>query len=48
MEGGRTAHSANGIPIDLSATSTCNLKLQSDKAELIKQVRQLFHTSAQP
>lgn len=36
LPGGRTAHSRFKIPIKLGHTSTCNIKVQSPEAELIK------------
>lgn len=35
LPGGKTAHSRFGVPINIDETSTCNIKQQSPKAELL-------------
>lgn len=37
LEGGRTAHSRFGIPINLTEFTTCNMKAGDDRANLIKE-----------
>ena len=37
LQGGRTAHSRFKIPLDLTSESTCNISLQSELCQLIRQ-----------
>ena len=37
LEGGRTAHSRSGIPLNPNEFTTCNMKVGSDRANLVKE-----------
>ena len=39
LEGGRTAHSRFRLPLDATATSTCNTSIQSPLAQLLRSIR---------
>ena len=44
--GGRTAHSAFNIPLDINRESTCNITKQSKQAELLKETSIIFWDEA--
>src|ERR1700752_2203757 len=46
MSGGRTAHSRFKIPLNLAEDSTCNIELQSDIAQLIRDAKAILWDEA--
>ncbi len=46
LNGGRTAHTRFGIPIDIHSGSTCNVKKQSLHADLLRRTKLIFWDEA--
>ena len=46
LDGGRTAHSRFKIPLELTSSSTCNIKINSPEANLIRETKLIIWDEA--